>query len=55
MNISRMPALFIGHGSPMNVLEENRYTNVWRELGERLPVPRAILRFLLIGIPMAQQ
>lgn len=43
MNISRMPSLFIGHGSPMNVLEENRYTNVWRELGERLPVPRAIL------------
>ncbi|MFD0706624.1 4,5-DOPA dioxygenase extradiol [Photorhabdus luminescens] len=43
MNISRMPALFIGHGSPMNVLGENRYTNVWRELGERLPVPRAIL------------
>jgi 4,5-DOPA dioxygenase extradiol len=39
----RMPALFIGHGSPMNTLELNRYTQAWRELGARLPRPRAIL------------
>ena len=38
-----MPALFIGHGSPMNTLERNRYTDGWRDLGRRLPRPRAIL------------
>jgi 4,5-DOPA dioxygenase extradiol len=43
MNTSRMPALFLGHGSPMNVLEENCYTQVWRALGEKLPRPRAIV------------
>lgn len=39
----RMPALFIGHGSPMNTLERNGFTNAWRALGQRLPRPRAIL------------
>ena len=39
----RMPALFLGHGSPMNVLEENRYTESWRKAGQTLPRPRAIL------------
>jgi len=39
----RMPALFIGHGSPMNTLESNRFTDAWRALGERLPRPKAIL------------
>lgn len=38
-----MPAAFIGHGSPMNTLEVNRYTAAWRALGKSLPVPRAIL------------
>jgi 4,5-DOPA dioxygenase extradiol len=38
-----MPALFIGHGSPMNTLELNGYTRAWRALGEALPRPRAIL------------
>jgi 4,5-DOPA dioxygenase extradiol len=38
-----MPAAFIGHGSPMNALERNRYTESWRALGEALPRPRAIL------------
>lgn len=37
------PALFLGHGSPMNVLEENRYTQAWRQLGASLPRPRAII------------
>ena len=41
--MSRMPALFIGHGSPMNTLESNGYTNAWRELGKQLPRPRALL------------
>ena len=38
-----MPAMFIGHGSPMNALEDNRHTRVWAELGRTLPRPRAIL------------
>jgi 4,5-DOPA dioxygenase extradiol len=39
----RMPAVFIGHGTPMNTLNQNRYTAVWRQLGASLPTPRAIL------------
>jgi 4,5-DOPA dioxygenase extradiol len=41
--MTRMPALFIGHGSPMNTLERNAYTRAWRRMGERLPRPRALL------------
>jgi 4,5-DOPA dioxygenase extradiol len=40
---ARMPAVFFGHGSPMNALEQNRYTDAWRRLGETLPQPKAIL------------
>src|SRR5476651_231749 len=43
MTESRMPALFLGHGSPMNVLEDNQYTQVWTRLGQTLPRPQAIL------------
>ncbi|MGB7480359.1 MAG: 4,5-DOPA dioxygenase extradiol [Burkholderiaceae bacterium] len=39
----RLPALFLGHGSPMNALQENAYTALWRRLGDTLPRPRAIL------------
>ncbi|WP_456320119.1 4,5-DOPA-extradiol-dioxygenase [Mycolicibacterium monacense] len=38
-----MPAAFIGHGSPMNALEVNRYTSAWRAFGEQVTRPRAIL------------
>ncbi|HEY2703964.1 MAG TPA: 4,5-DOPA dioxygenase extradiol [Candidatus Dormibacteraeota bacterium] len=38
-----MPAAFIGHGSPMNALEHNRYTEAWRAFGASVPRPRAIL------------
>ncbi|MBW0115156.1 4,5-DOPA dioxygenase extradiol [Pseudonocardia sp. KRD-169] len=38
-----MPAAFIGHGSPMNALESNRYTESWAALGAALPRPRAVL------------
>lgn len=38
-----MPALFIGHGSPMNTLETNRYSAAWRRLGQALPRPAAVL------------
>ena len=41
--MGRMPALFIGHGSPMNTLELNGFTRSWGEIGRRLPRPRAIL------------
>lgn len=40
---SRMPAVFIGHGSPMNTLEVNDFTRCWRELGRAIPRPRAVL------------
>jgi 4,5-DOPA dioxygenase extradiol len=40
---SKMPVVFVGHGSPMNTLEHNRYTEVWRTLGQQLPRPTAIL------------
>ena len=43
MSPTRMPALFLGHGSPMNVLEDNRYTRAWAQLGETLPRPKAIV------------
>lgn len=43
MSFARMPALFLGHGSPMNVLEDNAYTRAWRRLGETLPRPKAIV------------
>ncbi|HEV7535266.1 MAG TPA: 4,5-DOPA dioxygenase extradiol [Acidimicrobiia bacterium] len=38
-----MPAAFIGHGSPMNALERNRYTEAWRAFGRAVPRPSAIL------------
>lgn len=38
-----MPAAFLGHGSPMNAIERNRYTDAWRALGAAVPKPRAIL------------
>lgn len=38
-----MPAVFFGHGSPMNAIETNRYTEAWRTFGQSVPRPRAIL------------
>ena len=38
-----MPAVFIGHGSPMNTLENNRYTQAWHDFARSIPKPRAIL------------
>ena len=40
---SRLPALFVGHGNPLNALERNAYTEGWAALGASLPRPRAIL------------
>ena len=39
----KMPALFIGHGSPMNTLEQNGYTEAWQAFGRHFPRPRAVL------------
>jgi 4,5-DOPA dioxygenase extradiol len=38
-----MPAVFIGHGSPMNALEDNDFTRAWSALAKRLPRPKAIV------------
>lgn len=38
-----MPVLFVGHGSPMNAIEENEFVHIWRNLGKTLPRPKAIL------------
>jgi 4,5-DOPA dioxygenase extradiol len=39
----RLPAVFIGHGTPTNALDANVYTVAWRALGSSLPRPRAIV------------
>ena len=39
----RQPALFLGHGSPMNALEDNIFHQSWQALGQQLPKPRTIL------------
>jgi len=38
-----MPAIFFGHGNPMNALGSNGYTEGWRRIGRDLPKPKAIL------------
>ena len=48
MSQATMPAVFFGHGTPMNALESNRYTEAWRRFGDAItggswPRPRAIL------------
>lgn len=40
---NRMPVVFLGHGSPMNVIEDNKYSRAWSDLGQSLPRPKAIL------------
>lgn len=39
----KMPVLFVGHGSPMNAIEQNPFTETWRALPEKLQTPKAIL------------
>lgn len=38
-----LPAIFFGHGNPMNALQQNPYTEAWRTLGNSLARPKAIL------------
>ena len=39
----RLPAIFFGHGNPMNAVSTNAYTEAWRRIGASVPRPRAIL------------
>ena len=38
----RMPLLFLGHGSPMNAIEENEFVKGFRDVVKTIPMPRAI-------------
>lgn len=38
-----MPVLFIGHGSPMNGIEDNEFSRRWKKMAQEIPVPRAVL------------
>jgi 4,5-DOPA dioxygenase extradiol len=39
----RLPAIFFGHGNPMNAISRNPYTEAWRRIGESFPKPKAVL------------
>jgi len=39
----KMPVLFIGHGSPMNGIEDNVFSKTWSKLGAEIPMPKAVL------------
>ena len=39
----RMPVLFIGHGSPMNGIEDNDFSRRWQAMAREIPTPRAVL------------
>ena len=41
--MKKMPILFVGHGSPMNAIEDNQYTKTWRDIAKRIPKPKVIL------------
>lgn len=41
--MDKMPAIFIGHGSPINAIEDNEYTRNWRKVANEFPKPKAIL------------
>ena len=43
MSIQRMPCLFIGHGSPMNAIDQNEFTDSWKILANKITKPKAIL------------
>ena len=40
---NRMPAIFFGHGNPMNALRKNAWTDAWAAIGRSIPRPKAIL------------
>ena len=40
---ARMPVVFIGHGSPMNAIEDNEFTETWRKIADSIPRPKTVL------------
>src|SRR5690349_1196527 len=57
---ARMPAIFFGHGNPMNALATNAFTEGWSAIGGAIPRPRAILSISAhwyvpaVGVTMAE-
>ena len=43
MTSPALPAVFFGHGNPMNAIERNRYSEAWHAFGRSIPTPRAIV------------
>ncbi|WP_435550177.1 hypothetical protein [Desulfobacterium sp. N47] len=41
--VKSMPAIFVGHGNPINIIRHNRWTDGWLALGATIPRPMAIL------------
>lgn len=41
--MNKMPVVFIGHGSPMNAIEENEFSKTWIQIGKTIPKPKAIV------------
>ncbi len=39
----KMPLLFVGHGSPMNAIEDNEFSQRWFKMGKEIPQPKAVL------------
>jgi 4,5-DOPA dioxygenase extradiol len=39
----KMPVLFIGHGSPMNAIEDNEFSKRWQQMVKEIPVPKAVI------------
>lgn len=39
----KMPVVFVGHGSPMNAIEDNKYSRSWRSMVEQIPKPEVII------------
>ncbi len=39
----KLPVLFIGHGSPMNGIEDNEFSQTWAKMGTEIPKPKAVL------------
>jgi len=42
-NSEKLPVLFLGHGSPMNAIEDNEFTEGWKEVARSIPEPKAIV------------
>lgn len=39
----KLPVLFIGHGSPMNAIEDNEFSKRWQQMGKEIPKPKAVV------------